>query len=215
MVESPFLPLIMLVSLHAIGQNMGARIETGCVKVRFGLRVVSRTPDGELRLNGRPLFLRGVNRHTAHPGSGPALTQSQLQRDVDLLKAAGVNFVRGAHYPQDQTFLDFCDEHGILVWEETCCPDFKAHHFSSSFVSSLLRGISAMTLTSANHPSVIIWGFLNEGASDRPEVCPAYTKAVQAFREREDGRLITWASNKYEGDVCIGDARPDVLSFNG
>lgn len=40
-----------------------------------------------------------------------------------LLRELGVNYVRGAHYPQDQRFLDLCDEAGILVWEETLGPD--------------------------------------------------------------------------------------------
>ena len=39
--------------------------------------------------------------------------------DIQNLKAMGGNFFRGAHYPQSQRFLDLCDEHGVLVWEES------------------------------------------------------------------------------------------------
>lgn len=56
------------------------------------------------------------------PDTGSALTLEQVQADVRLLQEANVNYVRGAHYPQDQRFLDACDEAGIVVWEETLGP---------------------------------------------------------------------------------------------
>ena len=58
--------------------------------------------------------------------SGSALTLEEVQRDVKLLAKLNVNYVRGAHYPQDQRFLDLCDEAGILVWEETLGPQVGA-----------------------------------------------------------------------------------------
>lgn len=51
------------------------------------------------------------------------MSLEEVKRDVGLLRELGVNYVRGAHYPQDQRFLDLCDEAGILVWEETLGPD--------------------------------------------------------------------------------------------
>merc|ERR1719399_2364348 len=70
-------------------------------------------------LNGERLVIRGVNRHENHAEGGIAMTADELHRDMSLLKELGANFVRGAHYSQDQRWLDLCDEHGILVWEET------------------------------------------------------------------------------------------------
>ena len=82
------------------------------VAVRFGLRTFGISTSGGLLLNGEELRLRGVNRHTSWPSSGSALSSSQLATDVALLNKLGVNYVRGAHYPQDQRFLDACDEAG-------------------------------------------------------------------------------------------------------
>jgi len=70
----------------------------------------------------------------------------------------------------------------------------------------------AMVSDSFNHPSVVLWGFFNEGQSDKPQACPSYTAMAHAFRSRDSSRLVTWASNRRSGDVCLQHA--DVISFN-
>lgn len=84
------------------------------VIARFGLRTLGVTADGRLSLNGADLRLKGINRHTMTAASGSALTLAEVERDVALLRQLGVNYVRGAHYPQDQRFLDLCDQEGLL-----------------------------------------------------------------------------------------------------
>ena len=84
------------------------------VTARFGLRVLGVNSGGRLTINGKATKLKGYNRHTMSPTSGSALTLKEVQRDVDMLVDVGANFVRGAHYPQDQRFLDLCDEHGFF-----------------------------------------------------------------------------------------------------
>ena len=66
-------------------------------------------------LNGKPLQIKGVNRHEDHPDWGYALPEHLMLRDLDLLEELGANSVRGSHYPNDQRFLDLCDERGIFV----------------------------------------------------------------------------------------------------
>ena len=66
-------------------------------------------------LNGRPLRLFGYNRHEYCPNFGPSTPFSQMVNDVQLLRDMGCNFVRGSHYPQDQRFLDLCDEFGVTA----------------------------------------------------------------------------------------------------
>ena len=66
-----------------------------------------------------------------HPFSG-GLPFSLLQHDIALIKAAGANYIRGAHYCQDQRWLDLCDEAGILVWEEVSIYMRESHTFNYS-----------------------------------------------------------------------------------
>jgi beta-glucuronidase len=96
------------------------------VLVRFGIRIVSTVPTSgglpRVAINDQIVKLHGINRHTMWPDTGSALTLEQIQTDVSLLRSLGANYVRGAHYPQDQRFLDLCDEYGIAIWEETLGP---------------------------------------------------------------------------------------------
>jgi beta-glucuronidase len=133
--------------------------------VRFGLRTID-TRDQQILLNGQPLKLRGYNRHESHPQFGPALPFSLLVADLQQLRDMGANFIRGSHYPQDQRFLDLCDELGFLVWEEGLgWGQGERQLTDSKFRSTHLAMIEEMVRASFNHPSVIMWGFLNEAAS--------------------------------------------------
>ena len=187
------------------------------VTMRFGLRTLGISPQGgHLLLNGQPLQLRGVNRHTMTAASGSALTLDEVRRDVALLKKLGANFVRGAHYPQDQRFLDLCDEQGLLVWEETLGPNVVSDDtLSPNFMAAQLTQVEEMVLSSFNHPSIILHGFFNEGPSTNKSAC-AHGYSVMAAKVRSlvprSHRLITWASSAKEQDVCFDAA--DVIAFN-
>ena len=85
--------------------------------VRVGLRRIGVT-GRSVTLDGAPLKLKGFNRHDAHPDYGAALPYEVIVSDVRWMVAAGANFVRGSHYPQDARLLDAADALGLLVWEE-------------------------------------------------------------------------------------------------
>lgn len=187
------------------------------ILVRFGLRLVGADArSGRFTLNGKVTKLHGVNRHTMWPDTGSALTLAQVQTDVALLKELGVNFVRGGHYPQDQRFLDLCDEAGIGIWEETLGPGVKLADLQSPyFLKYQVQAVNEMISASINHPCVMFHGFYNEGPSNDPKACAGYNVSAAAIRARvgnPPSRLVTWASDKAERDVCLGIA--DVVSFN-
>ena len=84
----------------------------------FGIREI-RTENARILLNGKPIYLKGFNRHESAPISGAATTLQEMLVDLQHLKSLHVNFIRGCHYPQSQTFLQLCDQMGFLVWEES------------------------------------------------------------------------------------------------
>jgi beta-galactosidase len=111
-------------------------------------------------LNGEKLALHGTNRHQDLEGRGSALSNAQHVRDMELIKQMGANFVRLAHYPQDPAVLAAADRLGLLIWEEipvvnyiTPAPEFTAN------AEGMLRD---MIRQHYNHPSVILWGIMNE-----------------------------------------------------
>ncbi|HWA88014.1 MAG TPA: glycoside hydrolase family 2 TIM barrel-domain containing protein [Opitutus sp.] len=162
--------------------------------VRFGLRRIEARA-GKLWLNGAPLKLRGYNRHEWHPNFGPCTPTLQMAADLQLLRDLGCNFVRGSHYPQDQRFLDLCDELGMLVWEENLGWGQRERTFASEkFRRDHLAALRAMVRASVNHPSVIIWGFLNEAGTDAGYVRPVLEETVATLRALDPTRLVSYAS---------------------
>ena len=129
-------------------------MQVDAMEVRFGLRRVEAR-DGQIRINGEPIMLLGVNRHESNPLGGIFMTYEQLQQDVDLLKELGANFVRGSHYSQDQRFLDLCDEYGLLVWEETVAWQPSLEDLQDPlFMSQQIKALDETIDASINHPSV-------------------------------------------------------------
>ncbi|MBR0458849.1 MAG: hypothetical protein IJJ26_06405 [Victivallales bacterium] len=179
---------------------------------RFGLRIV-KTRGTQILLNGAPLQLKGFCRHEAHPEFGPALPLQILLEDMQFLKSLGCNFVRGSHYPQDQRWLDLCDENGILVWEETVgWGDQENHLEDPHFRERQLEQQTWMVQNSFNHPSVILWGFLNEANGSAPCSRPVFEAMTAHLRELDSTRLVTFASCKAENDINFDLA--DVVGIN-
>ena len=180
--------------------------------VSFGLRRMEAR-EGKLYLNGKPIQLIGCNRHDAHPEFGYAVPSEIRLRDLLLLKNAGMNCIRGCHYPQSEDFLDLCDRIGMLVWEESLgWGNSEASLTDPDFQAKQLRETRKMAMKSVNHPSVVLWGFLNEANTTLPSARPLVKSLADALHAVDPSRLITYGSNKLTGDVCLDLA--DVISFN-
>ncbi len=179
---------------------------------RVGVREV-RVEGRDLLLNGEPLRLLGFNRHDAHPQFGCGLPEALLAADVQILQDLGANFVRGSHYPQDPRLLDLCDEAGLLVWSEAIgWQHTTAHLADPRFVDAQLLDIREMIDSAANHPSVILWGLLNESASHEPACRAGYQRLIGEIRRLDPTRPVTFASNHWRDDLMFDLA--DVISIN-
>ena len=178
------------------------------VPLRIGFRRVE-VIDGQIAVNGRPILLRGVNRHEWHPRTGRTLTYETMLEDVLLMKRHNVNAVRTSHYPPHPDFLGLCDTYGLWVIDEC---DYETHGFEfvgwvgnpsaePAWREALLDRAARMVERDKNHPSIIIWSLGNEAG--RGENLAAMAEAIRA---RDDSRLL-----HYEGDRD-GCAYVDVYS---
>ena len=191
------------------------------ISTRFGIRTVEAR-DRQILLNGKPIFLKGFNRHETHIEFGAATSDAQMLRDVQLIKDVGANFIRGAHYQQAQRFLDLCDEAGIMVWEEslgwgngksyTMHLDKVDELADPEFFAAQVHQTREMVRASFNHPSVILAGFLNECASNRKGCKELIDQLVAAIKAEDAGRLVTFACNGWYRDICHSNT--DVVAFN-
>lgn len=111
-------------------------------------------------LNGESLKLIGVCRHQDQMLLGNALSDDMHRRDIKLIKEMGANFLRIAHYPQDNAILEQCDKLGILVWEEIPIVDIVS--LDPQFEDVCHTNLKEMIRQHYNHPSVIMWGYMNE-----------------------------------------------------
>jgi beta-galactosidase len=125
----------------------------------FGIRTIAFDGQG-FKLNGRKYTLRGTNRHQDYAGLGSALSNDLHRKDMEIIKEMGANFVRLAHYPQDPAVLEAADRLGLLIWEEI--PNVNYMTPDPRFVHNAETMMREMIHQHRNHPSVIVWGTMNE-----------------------------------------------------
>ena len=190
------------------------------VVTRFGIRTIEAR-NGGFYLNGARIFLKGANRHDQQMQLGASTPEGFMLTDIQNLKRMGGNFFRGAHYPQAQRFLDLCDEMGVLVWEESLGWGNGQYYTQKKgasdiedpgFVAKQLEQTKLMVRNSFNHPSVIIFAFLNECDSTKPECKKLVDQLIATIREEDSGRLVSFACNRTRGDLC--HANTDFVAFN-
>lgn len=179
---------------------------------RFGFREIC-VQGKYVLLNGKKLRIKGVCRHEDHPDYGCALPYQTIYNDLVLIRQMGANSIRTAHYPNDEIFLDLCDELGILVWEENHARGLEEDRMKHPlFEEQAEQVIREMIFYHYNHPSIFIWGILNECASETLFGRSCYEKQFRLIREMDDSRPCTFASCKFFGDICFD--LPDVISCN-
>ncbi len=126
----------------------------------LGIRWFRFDADSGFFLNGKPIKLIGASRHQDREGMGNAVPEKLARKDVELLKQMGANFLRVAHYPQDPVVMKACDELGLLSSVEI--PVVNEINESDSFYNNCLAMQTEMIRQNYNHPSVIIWCYMNE-----------------------------------------------------
>ncbi|CAJ1949827.1 unnamed protein product [Cylindrotheca closterium] len=198
--------------LHTLSVEM----EGAVLVERFGLRMFDIDEDSlRIRLNGEIIKLLGWGHHTQWPDTGGSPTDEQLDEDILLLKAAGANFVRGAHYPQDARWLDRLDENGMVMWCETLGPNISAADtVDPYFLKYQAQQMNEMLDNAINHASIAIWAYFNEGPSGENASCPAYQMNTDLIKSRDTSRLVSYASSEAPPkDVCFPVV--DIVSING
>lgn len=179
---------------------------------RVGFRTVA-AKDGRLLLNGEAIVLKGFNRHEDHPMAGAALTPALMNQDIDLMLDMGANTVRTSHYPNDERFLDLCDERGLLVWEENHARGLSIDQMRNpNFIGQCEQVNREMVTQHYNRPSIILWAILNECASDCEEGRVHYKRQLEQIRALDSSRPLTFASHHREKEICFDLA--DIVSFN-
>ncbi|MGE5499961.1 MAG: glycoside hydrolase family 2 TIM barrel-domain containing protein [Syntrophothermus sp.] len=121
--------------------------------------------DGILKVNGKRILIRGVNRHEHDPESGRYITRESMIKDIELMKQYNINAVRTCHYSNTPLWYELCDRYGIYLCAEA---NLESHHWwdrfskDSTWLESFLDRNSGNVEPNKNHPSIIYWSLGNE-----------------------------------------------------
>jgi beta-galactosidase len=122
---------------------------------------------GLLKLNGKPLLIRGTNRHEHHPENGQVMDEETMRRDIELMKQHNFNAVRCSHYPNHPLWYRLCDRYGLYVVDEA---NIETHGMvpmnrlsdDPAWLPAMTERVTRMVQRDINHPSIIIWSLGNE-----------------------------------------------------
>jgi beta-galactosidase len=180
--------------LHTLtlGLRAGQRPLESVVR-RVGLREIE-IAGTRLFVNGRPIKVRGINRHEVHPLRGRSLTPELWRQDAELFRAANINWIRTSHYPPAEEFLDACDELGLFV--ECEAPLVWVQHGANEtwktedprdpkYLPYVERAVAETIAFNRRHPSVVVWSLANEsGWSPHFAAADALARAMDPTRPR-------------------------------
>ncbi|MGP3778612.1 glycoside hydrolase family 2 protein [Halanaerobium saccharolyticum] len=179
---------------------------------RVGFREI-KVDGTRLLLNGKEIRLLGFNRHEDHPMVGSAIPFSLMKKDLDLIEDLESNTVRTSHYPNDELFLDLCDERGIFVWEENHARGFSLEQMlNPNFDQQCADCNREMVQNHINHPAIVVWGILNECASAAKEGREIYKKQFEQIKKMDQSRPLTFATREHFKDICLDLV--DIVSLN-
>jgi len=169
-------------------------------RVRIGFREARFEVDGFF-LNGNRLQIFGLDRHELYPYAGSAMPARVHRKDAHILKHDfNCNMVRCSHYPQNDAFLDACDELGLMVWEEL--PGWQYIGSDQPWQDLAVRDVQTMIRRDRNRPGIVIWGVrINESENN----VPLYTRTTAAAKALDSSRPTSGAMNRYSTKDWIQD----------
>ena len=168
--------------------------------------------NAQLLVNGKPVLIKGANRHEMNPNTGYYVTREDMIRDIQIMKELNINAVRTCHYPNSPLWYDLCDEYGLYVCDEGNIESHGMGYKEKTLAKNpiyeaahLIRD-QRMVLRDFNHPSIIYWSLGNEaGNGPNFHKCYDWIKAYDKSRpvHYEQANVIHYGHNSgiYNTDI--------------
>ena len=158
--------------------------------------------DKVMKLNGKRIVFKGVNRHEFNYQRGRAITKEDMLWDIKFMKQHNINAVRTSHYPNQSLWYDLCDEYGVYLIDEAnleshgswqkmgaCNPEWNIPGSLPEWKEVVIDRAASMLQRDKNHPSILIWSCGNESYAGENIL-----KMTEYFHENDDTRIV-----HYEG----------------
>lgn len=182
--------------IESLGSNVGFR--------------TSEIKDGLYQFNGKPILIKGVNRH-CHSEKGRTVDAATMIADIKLMKENNINTVRNSHYPADRLWYHLCDIYGLYVIDEA---NIESHGMGykeeslakdASWLPAHLDRSYRMYAKSKNHPSVTFMSLGNESGNG-----VNFEETYKWFKSVETNRPIQYerAEQSWNTDLYVRMYRP-------
>ena len=178
------------------------------IPLRIGFRDV-KIEGGQLLVNGRPVLIKGANRHEMDPDYGYYVSEGRMLEDIRIMKENNINAVRTCHYPDDARWYSLCDQYGLYVVAEANIESHGMGYGEKTLAKNPLYAKAHLERNernvqrSINHPSVIIWSLGNE-AGDGPnfDACYDWIKAYDPSRPILHERAVYSPGSRNTDIIC-------------
>ncbi|MFD2967992.1 glycoside hydrolase family 2 TIM barrel-domain containing protein [Sphingobacterium bambusae] len=147
-------------------------------------------------VNGKPVKLKGVNRHETNPEKGKVISRKQMEEEVKLMKRANINHVRNSHYPDDPYWYYLCDKYGIYLEDEANLESHEYYYGEASLShppewknAHVARNLEMVHAT-INHPAIVIWSLGNEAGPGKN-----FVAAYEAIKKVDVSRPVQYERN--------------------
>lgn len=163
------------------------------IQKQIGFRNV-QIMDNQLLVNGKPIFIKGVNRHETDPYTGHVVSKELMEQDIKLMKQNNINAVRSSHYPNDPYWYDLCDKYGLYVIDEA---NIESHPLAIdentqlgnelSWLPAHIDRTKRMYYRDRNHPSIIIWSLGNEAGHGE-----IFKSTYKLLKDNDSTRMVQY-----------------------
>ncbi|MGN0687868.1 MAG: glycoside hydrolase family 2 TIM barrel-domain containing protein [Oscillospiraceae bacterium] len=219
-IESPELwsaekPYLYKLTISSAGELIGEKV---------GFRKIS-ADNGVVKINGKPVKFKGVNRHDSYPDTGYYASIEQMKKDIVLMKQHNINAVRTSHYPNSPLFYSLCDEYGLYVIDEADLESHGCVNVYNDLKWSWENGYNGIALLASderfrkaitdraeslvrrdiNRPCVVFWSLGNESGYGTNMLA-----AGELVKQLDDTRLLHYESTHKLDDTS--DKILDVVS---
>ena len=189
--ETPDLYTLKVASFDKKGQ-------TESTAIQIGFRDVAIVGN-QLMVNGKPVLLKGANRHEINPYKGYVVSEADMVKDIMIMKQLNINAVRTCHYPDDPLWYSLCDKYGLYVVDEA---NIESHGMGykektlakdPQFELAHIERTRRMVQRDFNHPSIIVWSLGNEAGNG-----PNFYKTYDLVKSMDSSRPVQYERARYD-----------------
>ncbi len=172
--------------------------------------------NSQVLINGKAIYIKGVDRHETDPYTGHVVSKESMERDIELMKQNNINAVRSSHYPNDPYWLELCDTYGLYVVDEA---NIESHPLAIdeetqignelSWYKAHLSRTQRMFYRDRNHPSIYSWSLGNEAGEGE-----IFKATYQWLKKADDNRIVQYepaGKEDYTDLYCPMYPKPEYL----